>query len=64
MGERLVQCYKYIADEMGHEGKTLLARETKIPITRAALEPDSDENIRTFESAIEKLTGKPSPVCK
>jgi hypothetical protein len=64
MGEQLVRCYKFIGDEMGHEGKTLLARETKIPVTRAALVADSEENIRIFHEAIEKITGKPAPICE
>ena len=61
MAERLLQYYKYIREVAGFEGKIDLATSTKIPSTRAAIEPDSPKNIELFKNAIEKITGKPAP---
>ena len=36
-------------------------RETKIPSTQAAVEPDSPQNIALFQEAVKKLTGRPAP---
>ncbi len=59
MGERLIQLYAVAGERLGLQGKMSLARETKIPSTRAATEPDTPENIKRFEEAILKLTGEP-----
>ena len=61
MAEKLIQYYKYIREVAGYEGKIDLATSTKIPSTRAAMEPDSDENIALFREAISKITGKDAP---
>jgi len=61
MGEILLKYYKYATDEMGMNGKVKLAMETKIPSTQAAMTPDSPGNIKLFESAIQKITGKAGP---
>lgn len=62
MAEKLLRYYKYVSDEKGLDGKMSLATETKIPSSKAALEPDSPENLAAFKRAVEKLTGKPAPV--
>ena len=61
MGEKLIQYYKYIREVAGYEGMIDLATTTKIPSTKAAFTPDSEENIKKFEDAIEKITGKKVP---
>lgn len=61
MAEKLLKYYKHIGDELGAAGRLKLAIETKIPSTDAAMQPDSDENIRKFKAAIQKLTGRPAP---
>lgn len=61
MGERLIKFYQYVGDQLGFQGKMKLAQETKIPSSRAGLEPDSDLNIKRFNEAIIKLTGRPAP---
>ena len=53
--------YKYIREVAGYTGKIDLATSTKIPSTRAALEPDSEENIEKFKKAIKKITEKEAP---
>lgn len=61
MAEKLLKYYKYAQDMLGLEGKIQLAKETKMPSTQAALEPDALETIQRFKSAIEKITQKPAP---
>ena len=61
MAEKLLRYYSFINEAKGMEGKILLAKETKIPSVKAAMEPDSPENIRVFINAIKKITGKPAP---
>jgi len=61
MADRLLQYYKYVADEIGVDGKMKLAMETKVSSMSAATAPDSPENIALFKKAIEKITGKPAP---
>ncbi len=61
MAEKLIQYYKYIREVAGYEGKIDLATSTKIPSTKAAMAPDSDENITLFKEAIHKITGKDAP---
>ena len=62
MGEKLIKLYAIAGERLGLKGKMRLAVETKIPSTKAAIEPDSPENIKIFEEAIEKLTGEPVSV--
>ena len=61
MGMKLMQFYKLVGDEAGLQGKTKLAMVTKIPSTKAALEPDSPENLTRFAQAFKEITGKPAP---
>ena len=61
MGQKLLSYYKYVADTAGMSGKVKLAQETKIPSTRAAMEPDSDANVALFRAAVAVVTGKPAP---
>lgn len=61
MAEILLKYYKYIRDIAGYEGKVDLATMTKVPSTKAAMEPDSEENIMIFKRAIEKITGEKAP---
>lgn len=61
MAEKLMKYYKYVQDELGLVGKMKLAKETKIPSVKAAMEPDSPENISRFKEAIENITNKPAP---
>ena len=61
MGIKLMQYYKYMSDKQGLKGKMQLATETNIPSTKAALAPDSRDNIEIFKEAVEKLTGQPAP---
>jgi hypothetical protein len=62
MGQKLIEYYKLISDEMGLHGKMKLAQETKIPSSMAATMPDSQENLLLFRNSISKLTGKPVPM--
>jgi hypothetical protein len=62
MAEKLLQYYKYVSETVGIEGKTKLAKATKIPSTEAAHIPDSPEHIDLFMRAVEQLTGKKPPV--
>jgi hypothetical protein len=58
MGQKLIEIYKFVADNSGIQGKMKLAIETKIPSTKAAFEPDSEENLDLFKSKAKKITGK------
>lgn len=64
MAEALLQYYKYISEHAGATGRTKLAMETKIPSTRAAMEPDSPANLKLFQGAVAKITGEPAPVLR
>ena len=55
MGQKLMQFYKLVDDSAGIKGKMALAQLTKIPSTIAALEPDSEENIKLFEEAVKEV---------
>jgi len=61
MAEKLVRLYQAIQEAAGLAGKTKLAMETKIPSTRAAFAPDSEENLRAFKAAFTKITGQSPP---
>lgn len=61
MAEKLLLYYKFVKDVQGLTGQMKLAQETKIPATKAAMEPDSNENIRIFREAIRKVTGQEPP---
>lgn len=61
MGEQILEYYKYVEQLKGAKGKIKLAQKTKIPITKAAMLPDSPKYIEAFKKAVEELTGKPIP---
>jgi hypothetical protein len=61
MAEKLLLYYKYIGELKSLEGKIKLALLTKIPSTKAAFEPDSDENIKLFRDAFQDITGREAP---
>ncbi|MCX7834571.1 MAG: hypothetical protein N2450_00710 [bacterium] len=61
MAEKLLKYYIYIEEQKGIAGKAKLAMITKIPILKAAIVPDSKENIELFKRAIETITGKTAP---
>ncbi len=61
MAEKLLMYYKYIKTERGFEGEIKLAQMTKMPSTKAALAPDSPENLKLFREAIKSLTNKLPP---
>ncbi len=62
MAEKLMMYYKYIGDKLGLEGKMKLAAATKVPSAKAAMEPDSEANIKMFRAALQTITGE-SPPC-
>jgi len=61
MAEKLLEYYHYVESEYGIETKQELARATSLPILRASVEADSDENIERLRSAIERITGEEPP---
>ncbi len=58
MGQRLIEFYKQITNEMGITGKMELAKATKIPSIQAAIEPDTIEHIEKFKNAIEEIKNR------
>jgi len=58
---KLMQYYQYISEQLGAVGRTHLAMKTKVPSTRAAMEPDSPETIQKFIAAVKEITGKEAP---
>ncbi len=61
MAAKLMQYYQYISDQAGAMGRTQLAMKTKVPSTKAAMEPDTPEAIQRFMVAVREITGKPAP---
>jgi len=61
MAEKLLEYYQYVETEYGIETKQELARATNLPILRASIKADSDENIEMLRSAIERITGEEPP---
>lgn len=61
MAEKLIKYYEYVKSIKGLQGAMALAIHTKIPSTKAAFEPDSEDNIKVFKDAVEKVTDKPAP---
>ena len=53
--------YQYVAEQLGAAGRTKLAMMTKLPSTKAALEPDTPEIINAFKEAVKQLTGNSPP---
>ena len=61
MAAKLMQYYQYVSEQVGILGRTQLAMKTKIPSTKAAMEPDTPETIQLFKAAIKEITGKEAP---
>ncbi len=61
MAEKLLKYYKYMKECQGTTGLISLAMQTKVPSTKAAMEPDSPENLLLFQKMVELLTGKAAP---
>ena len=61
MAEKLLLYYNYLNEIKGAEGTFRLASITKIPISMAAIEPDTPKNINAFKDAIKIITGKSAP---
>ncbi|MGD8782159.1 MAG: hypothetical protein PVH88_24740 [Ignavibacteria bacterium] len=55
MAEKLLQFYEKTKELGGLKATMRLAVLTKIPSAKAQTEPDSIENIKTFERAIEEI---------
>jgi hypothetical protein len=55
MAEILLKYYKYVAGVQGLQGKMMLAKITKIPSTKAALELDTAQNIMLFKKLLKRL---------
>lgn len=61
MGEKILKYFNYMAELEGFRGKIKLSQKIKIPVTQAAMMPDSQEYLDLFKKAIEELTGKTPP---
>lgn len=61
MAAKLMQYYQYVSDQAGAMGRTQLAMKTKIPSTKAAMEPDTPEMTQRFKAAVEEITGRQAP---
>jgi hypothetical protein len=61
MGARIAGFYAEAESIAGLDGKIQLAMLTRIPSTRALVEPDSPQNVARFESAIQHLRRISSP---
>ncbi len=61
MGEKILKYFNYIAKLEGFKGKIKLSQKIKIPITQAAMMPDTPEYMELFKNALEELTGRPVP---
>ena len=61
MGEKLLKYYRYVYEMNGTAGKTQLAMETKMPAVKAAIQPDSPQNLQIFQKAVAKITGLEAP---
>ena len=55
MAAKLNEFYKQAAQEFGLAGRIKLAMLTKISSEKAEAAPDSPENVRIFEQAMQKL---------
>jgi hypothetical protein len=55
MAAKLNEFYKQAAQEFGLPGRIKLAMLTKISSEKAEAAPDSPENLRIFEQAMQKL---------
>lgn len=61
MADKLMKYYQYVSEKAGASGRMKLAMMTKVPSTKAAMEPDSPEILKAFREAVKQLTGAPPP---
>lgn len=61
MGQRLLEMYEFIDEQLGLVGKMKLAMLTKIPSATASSTPDSPQNVQKFVDAVRTLTGRDPP---
>jgi len=61
MADRLMKYYQYVSEQVGASGRVKLATMTKVPSSKAAMEPDTPEIIKKFKDAINEITGKLPP---
>jgi len=61
MAMKLMQYIQWAQEQGGMIGKVHLAQATKVPSTKAAVEPDSTENIKLFRDSCVKLFQKEPP---
>jgi hypothetical protein len=61
MAEKLLKYYQYISEHGGLTARTKLAMLTKVPSTKAAMEPDTPETIKKFKEMVGQITGSPPP---
>ncbi len=61
MGSRIAAFYSEAEAIAGLDGKIQLAMLTRIPSTRALIEPDSPQNLARFESAIQAIRRSITP---
>jgi hypothetical protein len=61
MAEKLLRLYKFVQDNAGPQAKVQVAMAAKLPSSRAAMEPDTPEAIRSLSAAIKSVLGKDPP---
>lgn len=61
MAEKLLRLYKFVQDNGGAQAKVHVAMASKMPSSKAAMEPDSKENIQALSAAIKTVLGKDPP---
>ena len=59
MGVRLTKAYELATEKGGSTMRMRLAMKTNISSEKAKLEPDSEENIKKFKSALKELLSLP-----
>ncbi len=62
MAEKLMRYIQWANEQGGMTAKVQLAQATKMPSAKAALEPDSPENLKLFQEALRKLFNKEPPL--
>jgi len=62
MGQILTKCYEFVKQNGGVAAQMRVAMKTCISSDKAAITPDSPDNIAKFKAAIKEVTGKDAPV--
>ena len=62
MGQKLTKFYDLMEAEQGFQGQMRLVLKTSFSSQKAAIEPDSPENIAKFKAAFKEITGKDAPI--